>query len=127
MHADSVRKLRERPNPAPPKRVFFFTEFGCAITSTGNWQPISNTGTSTGSAKGVDYAIPMKSYNLLLWMVARIFWCLILHVPTYLGKGGSPFFWTDDFADQTVLYQFEIRICMKPCMNSYYTIHIIIV
>jgi hypothetical protein len=28
----------------------------------------------------------------LFWMVARIFSYIILHVPTYLGKGGSPTF-----------------------------------
>ena len=48
------------------------------------------------SWKGVDYATTwrMKSYNPLLWMVSRIFSHLILHVPTCLDKGGSPFFWT---------------------------------
>jgi hypothetical protein len=37
-------------------------------------------------------------------MVARIFSYIILHVPTYLGKGGSPTFSDlDVFADRTVI------------------------
>ena len=64
--------------------------------------------------KGVDYAIGVKSYNPHLWMVSRIFSYIILHVPTYLGKGGSPTFSDlDVFADRTVLYKFEMRICIK--------------
>jgi hypothetical protein len=69
-HSDSVRKLRERPNPAP-KRVFFLREFGCAITSTGNWQPISSTGTSTGSAKShFRYCSP---FILFVFWLGRLF------------------------------------------------------
>ena len=85
-------------------------------------------------------------------MMATIFSYIIVHVPTYLGKGGSPFFSDNVFADGTFLYQFEIRIRIKkredllvlpnslflaacagrletnkkitPFMNSYYTIRI---
>jgi hypothetical protein len=47
-------------------------------------------------------------------MVAIIFPYIILHVPAYLGKGGSPTFLDfDDFDDRTVLYKFEIRIRIK--------------
>ncbi len=60
------------------------------------------------------YAIRVKSYNPLLWMVARIFWYKIVRVPTYLGKRESPIFLDlDVFADGTFLYQFEIRIRTK--------------
>ncbi len=37
---------------------------------------------------GVDYAIRVKSYNPLLWMVSRFFSYIILHVPTYKFKRG---------------------------------------
>jgi len=48
--------------------------------------------------EGVDYMpYGVKSYNPLFWMVARIFSYIILHVPTYLGKGVSPIFLDLDF------------------------------
>jgi hypothetical protein len=56
----------------------------------------------------------MKSYNPLFRMVARIFSYIIVHVPAYLGKGGSPIFSDlNVFADGNFLYQFEIRIRIK--------------
>jgi len=55
--------------------------------------------------KGVDYAIRVKSYNPLFRMVARIFSYIILHVPTYLGKGASPMFSDlDSFGNRLFLY-----------------------
>jgi len=36
-------------------------------------------------------------------------------IPHTWAKGGVHFFWTDDFADLTVLYKFEIRIRLKRC------------
>ena len=55
--------------------------------------------------KGVDY-MPHGSNCIIHFfrMVARIFSYIILHVPTYLGKGGSPTFSDlDVFADRTVI------------------------
>ena len=65
--------------------------------------------------KGVDY-MPHGSNCIIHFfrMVARIFSYIILHVPTYLGKGGGPTFSDlDVFADRTVI---QIRD-----MNSYKT------
>ena len=72
------------------------------------------------------YATRVKLYNPLFRNVARIFLYIFLHVPTYLGKGGSPTFSDlDVFADQTVLYKFEMRICIKQwedpfCIAKYF-------
>ena len=46
---------------------------------------------------GVDYATRVKPYNPLFRMVATIFSYIIVHVPAYLGEGGSPIF-SDVFA-----------------------------
>jgi len=35
-------------------------------------------------AQGVDYAIRLKSYNPLLWMVVRIVWYKIVHVGDFI-------------------------------------------
>ena len=46
---------------------------------------------------GVDYATRVKPYNPLFRMVATILSYIIVHVPAYLGEGGSPIF-SDVFA-----------------------------